>query len=77
MSIIRKHDYKLKANGIPFEMIPLLDEHLPLLYKWNNDPEVVYWSDSGNFEVCTEEEVNTVYEFHNNSEFMKGILIRR
>ena len=26
---------------------------------------------------CTEEEVNTVYEFHNNSEFMKGILIRR
>ena len=26
---------------------------------------------------CTEEEINTVYEFHNNSEFMKGILIRR
>ena len=26
---------------------------------------------------CTEEEMNTVYEFHNNSEFMKGILIKR
>ena len=26
---------------------------------------------------CTEEEMNTVYEFHNNSEFMKGILITR
>ena len=26
---------------------------------------------------CTEEEMNTVYEFHNNTEFMKGILIRR
>ena len=26
---------------------------------------------------CTEEEINTVYEFHNDSEFMKGILIRR
>ena len=26
---------------------------------------------------CTEEEVNTVYEFHNGTEFMKGILIRR
>ena len=26
---------------------------------------------------CTEEEMNTVYEFHNNMEFMKGILIRR
>ena len=26
---------------------------------------------------CTEEETNTVYEFHNRTEFMKGILIRR
>ncbi len=26
---------------------------------------------------CTEEEANTVYEFHNSTEFMKGILIRR
>ena len=26
---------------------------------------------------CTEEEINTVYEFHNDSEFMKGILIRK
>ena len=26
---------------------------------------------------CTEEELHTVYEFHNHSEFMKGILIRR
>ena len=26
---------------------------------------------------CTEEEITTVYEFHNDSEFMKGILIRR
>ena len=26
---------------------------------------------------CTEEEMNTVYKFHNDSEFMKGILISR
>jgi len=26
---------------------------------------------------CTEEETNTIYEFHNDSEFMKGILVRR
>jgi len=26
---------------------------------------------------CTEEEINTVYEFHNDSKFMKGLLIRR
>lgn len=27
--------------------------------------------------ACTEEEMNTVYEFHNKTEFMKGILIHR
>ena len=26
---------------------------------------------------CTEEEIEAVYNFHNNTEFMKGILIRR
>ena len=26
---------------------------------------------------CTEKEITTVYEFHNDSEFMKGILIRK
>ena len=26
---------------------------------------------------CTEEEIRIVYDFHNNTEFMKGILIRR
>ncbi|MBR4032317.1 MAG: inorganic pyrophosphatase [Clostridia bacterium] len=26
---------------------------------------------------CTEEEMNIVYEFHNKTEFMKGILIKR
>ena len=26
---------------------------------------------------CTEEEINIVYDFHNDSEFMKGILVRR
>ena len=26
---------------------------------------------------CTEEEMQTVYNFHNDSEFMKGILIKR
>ena len=26
---------------------------------------------------CTEEEIGIIYDFHNNSEFMKGILIKR
>ena len=65
MNIIRKHNYtiKTKINDKHLELIPLLDEHLPLLYKWNNDPEVVYWADSGNFEVCTEEDVRGIYSY--------------
>jgi RimJ/RimL family protein N-acetyltransferase len=26
---------------------PLTDEHLPLLYKWNADPDVLYWTEGG------------------------------
>ena len=26
---------------------------------------------------CTEEEIDSIYEFHNNSEYMKGILLKR
>lgn len=26
---------------------------------------------------CTESEINDIYEFHNNSEYMKGILLKR
>ena len=26
---------------------------------------------------CTDEEINTVYEFHNSTDYMKGILVRR
>ena len=26
---------------------------------------------------CTDDEINTVYEFHNKTEYMKGILIKR
>lgn len=34
-----------------------------LLYKWNNDPDVVYWADSGNFDICTKEDVRGIYRY--------------
>jgi RimJ/RimL family protein N-acetyltransferase len=48
VSIIKTHDITL--NGGTNDQIvlsPLSDKHLPFLYKWNADPEVVYWSDDG------------------------------
>jgi len=47
MSIIKTHDVTLYGgNDIDIILQPLCDDHLPLLYKWNADPEVVYWADT-------------------------------
>ena len=49
MPVIRTaHEYILRSPEGGLVLRPLTDEHLPLLYKWNADPEVVYWSDDGN-----------------------------
>lgn len=62
MSIIKTHDITLYGgNDIDIILRPLCDDHLPLLYKWNADPEVVYWSDTGNAEVFSEEDIRGIY----------------
>lgn len=64
MSIIKPHDITLtRDDGRHIVLRPLCDEHLPLLYQWNADPEVVYWSDTGNTEAFSEEDVNDIYAF--------------
>lgn len=49
MSIIKTHKITLyggrKNNNIVLK--PLTDKHFPLLYRWNADPDVVYWTDTG------------------------------
>lgn len=47
MHIIRSHDVMLCSGGGPVVLRPLSDEHLPLLYKWCADPEVLYWTEGG------------------------------
>lgn len=62
MSIIQRHDHTLYGAGNENIVLrPLCDEHLPLLYRWNADPEVVYWSDTGNTESFSEEDVRGMY----------------
>ena len=52
MSIIKTHDITLYGGNDEYNIVlrPLCDEHLPYLYKWNADPEVLYWT-----EGCTAE----------------------
>ena len=45
MSIIQSHSITLQKDTITLR--PLSDEHLPLLYRWNADPEVLYWTEGG------------------------------
>jgi len=48
MNIIKTHDVTLYGgNDIDVVLRPLSDEHLPLLYKWCADPEVLYWTEGG------------------------------
>lgn len=46
MSIIRTHDITLYGgNDVDIVLRPLCDAHLPHLYKWCADPEVLYWTE--------------------------------
>lgn len=49
MSIITTHDVILSGTSGPFTLVlrPLADEHLPHLYRWCADPEVLYWTEGG------------------------------
>lgn len=47
MGIIKSHDITLRGGDTEIVLRPLRDEHLPLLYKWNADPEVLYWTEGG------------------------------
>jgi aminoglycoside 6'-N-acetyltransferase len=48
MSVIQSHNTTLRG-GTRHRIVlkPLTDEHLPLLYKWNADPDVLYWTEGG------------------------------
>ena len=61
MSIIQSHPVALTRANI--NLRPLTDADLPLLYRWNDDPDVVYWADSGNAERFEPGEVDSMYGY--------------
>jgi len=64
MSIIKTHEVNLygKLKGITIRLTPLNDKHLPLLYKWNSDPEVTFWCESIDG-ANDEETVRDIYSY--------------
>lgn len=60
MGVLRTHDYVLREGCITLR--PLTDADLPLLYRWNADPEVLYWTEGEeNPKPMTPEEVDGMY----------------
>ena len=48
MSIIKTHDVTLYGrNKTSIVLRPLCDDHLPYLYKWCADPDMLYWTEGG------------------------------
>lgn len=65
MSIIKTHDFTLYGRIDRYDIVlrPLSDEHLPLLYKWNLDPEVLYWTEGGE-DIIRSYDKETVHDIY-------------
>ena len=63
MNIIHSHDITLLGGNadLSIALRPLTDTHLPYLYKWNSDPEVLYWVDSDDVKSYPPEAVHQIY----------------
>ena len=64
MAIIKTHDLALYGGSDVCNIVlkPLSDEYLPLLYKWNSDPEVLYWTEGADVsEPYDKEMVQSIY----------------
>lgn len=63
MGVIQTHGITLSCADDRHTIVlrPLCDAHLPHLYRWNADPEVVYWADTGNVDAFEEEDVRGMY----------------
>jgi len=68
MSIIKSHDITLygKTKNYSIVLCPLCDEHLPTLYKWNADPDVLYWTDGEGYDADNIDPVQRVHGIYGN-----------
>ncbi len=66
MSIIQSHDITLYGGNDTYSIAlsPLSDEHLPYLYKWCADPEVLYWTEGGTNDLTLSYGPETVHKIY-------------
>lgn len=65
MSVIKTHDITLYGgNNISIVLRPLCDDHLPYLYKWCGDSEVLYWTEGGTADIDLSYGPDTVHQIY-------------
>ena len=65
MNIIKTHDITLYGgNNTDIILRPLSDDHLPYLYKWCADPEVLYWTEGGTADTNLSYGPETVHQIY-------------
>lgn len=63
MQVIKSHDITLcGGNDKRIVLKPLSDEHLPFLYKWNLDLEVLYWTEGD--DITEPYDMETVHDIY-------------
>ena len=63
MCIIKEHNITLAGGNEQYRILlkPLRDAYLPYLYKWNSDPEVLYWVEGDDVDAYPPETVHQIY----------------
>ena len=63
MSIIKTHEITLYGGSEQYQIVlrPLSDAYLPYLYKWNSDPDVLYWTEGDDVKAYPPEVVHQIY----------------
>jgi aminoglycoside 6'-N-acetyltransferase len=56
---LRGHAVKLKGERVFLR--PMTEDDWPLVVKWETDPEVLYWADTGNITTRNLEEVQAIF----------------
>ena len=74
MSTIRSHNVILSGGDDTRRVVlrPLTDEHLPYLYKWNSDPDVLYWVEGDEVDSYPPEVVDQIYGSISQANYCRG-----